>query len=171
MGKSKRRIKLKTYYRKTGMKKTTRFKDREKLYSLQNTPILLEFLKRLFEIENIVCNFNIEKELFLHSQCKCGQKDCATVTLKRKGKRFRPESIGIYHNNANDSMILIRIAKKGFIEVEALCSEKFPYKLEVNNFFKNKSESKKKSISDLEKKAVHDFFKDYRQDHKDSIKI
>lgn len=153
------------------MKKTTRFKDREKLYLLQNTPIFLEFLKKLFEVENIVCNFNIEKELFLHSQCKCGQKDCATVTLKRKNKRFKPESIGVHHNNANDSMILIRIAKKGFIEIEALYSKKFPYKLEVDNFFKNISDNKKQPISDLDKKAVYDFFNDCCQDYIDIIKL
>lgn len=166
-----KRPKLKKYYRRRRIKKYAISKDKEKLYSLQNTPIFLEFLKKLFEIENIVCDFNIEEELFLHSQCRCGQKDCATVALKRKNKRFKTESLGIRHNNANDSMILIRIAKKGYIEVEALCSEKFPYKLEVDNFFKNKSKSKKKSISDLEKKAVHDFFKDYRQNNKDSIKL
>ena len=72
---------------------------------LSDTPILAEFLKRLFErLEDIKETFDFKKDFELLSRCQCGQSDCATVYIKGKTD-FKEEELGSYITNTNKGMI------------------------------------------------------------------
>ncbi|RBQ32047.1 hypothetical protein CRU92_04565 [Arcobacter sp. FW59] len=153
------------------------------MYSLNDTPIFFEFLKRFCKLANIEFkNKKIQNGLFLHSKCNCGQKDCATLYLKFK-KSFKNQIqelnlfytkgkdkiLGIKDFNTNKGYIILHIFRNGFFEFEALCYKKFPYKKEIDKFF-NKKRKIDKKIPKLKKstkrlsakniKKLDNYFKD-----------
>lgn len=113
------------------------------MYFIKETPIFFEFLRKFFQIARIKIGDNfLEKTLFLHSKCNCGQKDCGTVYLKMK-KPLKKELENIFIFDTNKGYFLIHKEDKGYFEFEALQYEKFPYKKEIDNFF-----NKKRKIND-----------------------
>lgn len=123
---------------------------------LSKTPILREFIKKLFALENKKFKSHIDKELLLHSQCKCGQKDCATVTLKRK----KPWKDSHSHQIATGQrIVIIHYGRKGFLQIEAIMYDDFPHKKEIDSFFKNKTKKRKVGLSTLEKQRVDAYWR------------
>lgn len=106
-----------------------------KMYSLQSTPVLLEFLSRFFKFAGYEFRHKkLHEKLFLYSICTCGQKDCATVSLKSK-KPFKDKIQGSQVITTNKGFFIAHILKDGYFELEALCYEDFPYKKEIDSFF------------------------------------
>lgn len=134
---------------------------------LKETPILLEFLEKLFKFENIGFNFKFEDTLFLHSHCKCGDLDCATVNLK-KVKPWKEEFIGHTMVNTNKGMIIIHFLENGYMQIEALGYENYPYREELENILKDRvsdieipiKKKNYKEITTFGKKAIDLYFKD-----------
>jgi hypothetical protein len=113
------------------------------MYFIKETPIFFEFLRRFLQVSGIEIEDEfLEKTLFLHSKCNCGQKDCGTVYLKMK-KPLKKELENIFIFDTNKGYFLIHKEDKGYFEFEALQYEKFPYKKEIDNFF-----NKKRKIND-----------------------
>jgi len=122
---------------------------KKNMIKITQAPIFLEFLKRFFKYANLELGFDIEKELFITGHCTCKEKDCATVYLKRI-KPWKEEKLGVYDYNTNKGYILIHLDDNGFLEIEALCFEKYPYKQEILDLFykkPKKNTNKKKSLT------------------------
>lgn len=137
------------------------------MVSLKQTPTLLAFLNQLFQFANIKFRNKLEDNLMLHSQCKCGDKDCATVTLKR-AKPWKKKIEGSHHwINTNKGFIIIHFSKQGFLEVEALNYETFPYKKEIDKFFKSHCKLK----STLDKRAIDSYFSDLKNEEMNIIDL
>ena len=145
---------------------------------LKETPILLEFLEKLFKFENIKFNFKFEDTLFLHSYCKCGDLDCATLYLKKE-KPWKEEFIGHHIINTNKGMIIIHFIKEGYMQLEALGYENYPYKEEVANILKDRvsdieipiKKRNYKEITTLGKKAIDLYFNDLEYEKMETIYV
>jgi len=127
----------------------------ESRYSLKQTPNLLAFIKRLFLFENINSGGRIEDNFKLVRQCTCGNKDCATVTLKDTKPWKKRVAAGSYCVNTDKGIVIIHFLKKGYVEIEALCYKNFPYKKEIDKFFKSNGEVK----STLNQRNITNYFK------------
>ena len=131
------------------------------MIKITQAPIFLEFLKRFIKDMKLEFDFDIEKELFIIGHCKCNQKDCATVYLKR-AKPWTEEQEGVYDYFTNKGLLLFHINENGYFELEALEYEKFPYRQEVISLLykKPKKNSRQKKNLSLENLASLDkYFK------------
>ena len=141
------------------------------MYLLNDTPIFLEFLKRFLKFVDLEFrNRKIQNKLFIYSKCNCGEKDCGTVYLK-SNKLFKNKVQGVYFFDTNKGYFIINISEDGFFDFEALCYEKFPFKKEIDKYFKNKKSTHdltprhKKEIKKLtikDKQILHRYFKDLK---------
>ena len=107
--------------------------------SLTQTPIFFEFLKRYIKFMGYknIFDFDMEKELFLTGYCRCKQKDCATVYLKRI-QEWEEEYQTVNIVSTKKGIILIHIEENGFMEFEALEYKKYPYQTEIIKVFQGK---------------------------------
>jgi hypothetical protein len=84
------------------------------MYFIKETPIFFEFLRRFLQVSGIEIEDEfLEKTLFLHSKCNCGQKDCGTVYLKMK-KPLKKELENIFIFDTNKGYFLIHKEDKGY---------------------------------------------------------
>ena len=111
------------------------------MHSLNDTPIFLEFLKRFFKFVKIeFSNKYIQNKLFIYSKCNCKDKGCATVYLKSRTP-WKESIQGIYFFDTNKGMFIIHVEENGFLEFEALLYEQYPYKKEIDTFYRFKGKS------------------------------
>lgn len=117
------------------------------MISLKKTPIFSRFLKKLFELENIRYTKKLQSELFLIKQCKCTQCDCATVTLKLKKRRKWAKNLeGVSISpSTNKGILILHFFKKGYLELEAICYDRYPYKKEIDLIFNKRGIKQYKS--------------------------
>ena len=136
------------------------------MYLLNNTPIFSEFIKRFCKFAGYEFkNHNFYNNLFLYSKCNCGQKDCATVYLKSK-KPFKEEIREIDIIETNKGLFFINILEDGYFDFEALRSDFYPYKKEIDKYLlkqkiNNKIPIKRKYTKKLSKKDklnLHKYF-------------
>lgn len=151
------------------------------MYLLNDTPVFLEFFKRILKFSGLQFrNRYIHKQMFLYSQCRCGQKDCATVVLK--SKRPWKESIQdeVYFLNTNKGMIILHILENGFMEIEAICYEKYPYKKEIDKYLKNKmfihdfiprQRKNLKKLTKKDKQMLHKYFWNLKREKLNTVVI
>ena len=120
---------------------------------ISDTPIFFTFFKRFLAFTGeLEFAFDMENEFFLQGYCKCEQKDCATVYLKRT-KNWKKKNLGSYLYNTNRGMVIVHLLDDGALEFEALEYE-FPYKREVEYAFAGTF----KAASAVELKALDDYF-------------
>lgn len=139
------------------------------MYLLNNTPIFLEFFKRFCKLGDFEFkNRKIHNKLFIYSKCNCGQKDCATITLKSKVP-FKEKIQGSYTVGTTKGYFVFHILENGFLKFEALSYEKFPYKKEIDKYLLRQKKiddilpikrKKVKKLSKIDKQLLHKYFKD-----------
>lgn len=123
---------------------------------LKDTPILCEFIKRLFKFDgSIELRFDICSELKIISVCRCGDSDCATVMLKRD-KDWKDEIKDSHFINTTKGMVIVHFLDNGFFELEALMYDNYPYKQELERVFNGDFSSPNK----LELDALDEYFAD-----------
>lgn len=150
------------------------------MYLLNDTPVFLEFLKRFFKFAKIeLKNRKIQNKLFIYSKCNCGQKNCATVYLK-SNRPFKEKVQGIYFFDTNKGYFIIHILEDGCFDFEALCYEKFPYKKEIDEYFKDKkaihdivprARKKIKNLTTKDNQMLHKYFRDLTLEKPNLIQI
>jgi len=139
-----------------------------KKISLSKTPIFLEFLKRFIKYKNYedLFEFDMEKELFITGYCKCGQKDCATVYLKRI-KEWEEKDHIVNLASTTKGLVLLHIEENGLMEFEALEYTKYPYKNEIKKVFK----WKKSTLTPKDKEILDNYFRDLAPEKLNCITI
>ena len=112
------------------------------MYLLNDTPILLEFLKRTIKLFDDKPKYfkKLENEFFIAGKCNCNQSDCSTVYLKRR-KEWK-ENDYKYSFHTNDCNVNIIPYGKNYLEIECIRYNDFPHKKEINKLF-----GKRKQIS------------------------
>ena len=111
------------------MKKSTSIK-------LIKAPILYQFLQKLIKFDGgIELQFDMGEELMIEGRCICKEKDCATVYLKR-AKEWKAEQLGSYFITTSKGIVIFHFSKNGFMEVQALNYELYPYKYEIQRVLK-----------------------------------
>lgn len=139
----------------------------KKLYSLKQTPTLLAFIKTLFALEKVKIKKDIEKTLMLHSRCQCGEKHCGTVTLKKKTPWNRRKENSFHIFDVNKGVVWIHFLKRGYCEIEAIGYEDFPYKDEVDKFFRSSGTLYPK----INTRKLKNYFKDCKNDTRNRIDL
>lgn len=119
-----------------------------KNFRLKKAPIFMKFLTNIVTLmndnnSNEVLNLgeDIENNLFIDGYCKCKQKDCGTVYLRRLYP-WPEEEQGVFDINTNKGIIFIHINTYS-MEVEALEYNYYPYKVEIKNLFNTRLDKNK----------------------------
>ena len=98
---------------------------------IAKTPLLLAYIKKLLEYENVEIEFEPET-LQVSSYCTCGEEDCATVNL-HSVKRWKKDT---HDCKPQKGILFIHFEEDGWIELEALSYISYPYKDELIRVFK-----------------------------------
>lgn len=137
------------------------------MYSLNKTPIFLEFLKKTLNSIDHELNLlkNLENEFFIVGRCNCNQSDCATVYLKRR-KNWKLWREDDYYDSLHTykGYVNINLYAKNYLEIESIVYKDYPYKYEINKLFGkkkniNKSSKKFKKLTKKDKNSVDKYFK------------
>lgn len=136
------------------------------MYLLSETPILLDFLYRLFRHNRRkYSKKQLIQDFYLAEKCNCNQADCATVFLKKRRHSkyienidFTDEHKGYIHDNHLED---------DYIEIECIVY-RFPFKSELNKLFpknnyiskhKPRLKYKNKHIAKRDKKKLEQYFR------------
>ncbi len=99
--------------------------------SIQKAPLFFSFLKQIIAFDgSLEIAPELHEKLFITGQCECGQKDCATVYLRLE-EEWNPQLIDVYLINTNKGLVIIHLEENGYMEVEALEYDDYPYQAEI----------------------------------------
>lgn len=130
------------------------------MYSLNHTPVLLEFLNRFLKISKSKIKLKNTNKLYLYDKCYCRDKKCSSLIFKSTNKINEEQYL--YHCiETNQGTFIIELYDDGFFELSVINYKDIPYKKELDKFFKNKKINKKiliKSDSKTNKLSRKDEF-------------
>ncbi|NBK99309.1 MAG: hypothetical protein EOM50_15070 [Erysipelotrichia bacterium] len=105
---------------------------------LSKAPLLLSFIEQVIKFDGkISIQCDLANILFITGRCKCKQKDCATVYLKKNSEwneDILNQSVLI---DTNKGIIILHFEENGYMEVESLCYNFSPYRHELERIFSN----------------------------------
>ncbi|NBK98916.1 MAG: hypothetical protein EOM50_13015 [Erysipelotrichia bacterium] len=104
---------------------------------LNKAPICLSFLQRIMDFSGCLkISDEVLSQVSITGMCQCQQKDCSTFYLKRS-KEWSEEAQGAYLIDSSKGITIIHLGKKGYMEVEALMYDDFPYRAELKRVLKS----------------------------------
>ena len=129
---------------------------RKQSIPLNKAPLLLSFIENIIKFDGqIDVQCDLANELVITRRCGCKQKDCATVYLKRN-KEWDEDIVNKWSLiDTSKGLVILHFEENGYMEVESLCYNFFPYRHELKRIFdKDFSEP-----SQQEKNALKRYFK------------
>ena len=112
---------------------------------LNKAPMCFSFLQRITDFSgSLSISEEVLAEMYIIDMCQCGDKDCGTFTLKRN-KEWKVKVPNAYIIDTSKGVVIIHLLKQGYMEVEAIMYDDFPYKSELKRVLKGnfKTPSKK----------------------------
>lgn len=119
---------------------------------ITKTPILLNFLQNLIALDKTLpFTEEIINDLYITGRCTCNDSECATVDFKRE-LSWDGEVPTEYFANTTKGLIIFHLLQNGYMEMEAIMYDKYPYRNEIIRAFNSDfSKPSKKETLQLKK--------------------
>lgn len=112
---------------------------------LPKAPMCFSFIKRITDFSGFLSiSEEVLETMYITSMCQCGDNDCGTFTLKRN-EEWGGELPDSYIIDTSKGVVIIHLLKNGYMEIEAIMYDHFPYKPELKRVLQGnfKAPSKK----------------------------